>query len=380
MDQIVISSYTINLILQYISPPSQLARPIPSDLLSRSLLQRHALLEISPQDPSAYLTWPSPDRDRAIHYLESLQMPLDDLAPNFIIRYSIDPEHAYAHVHIKPTGDDGLRLVFEWDGEELWKYHDSALMPFPPGTRPFLDHPASSDSPVSIPTSWNSYGAEDYGGAKHSPSSNKSKVDVSEDAYWARYAAVQGTADSTLPSPRHKREHKLEIVPVAHHISREEIIPTLNSNIHSRLRDPKAPPSPTTLAHRLTDLSPRPSPLSYRHFTPRPEEDNLGATDDSSEPLLDNETSWEWGELRSNRKERNASSAAITDTASSSRQRIDPDVDNRALQDAVRGLFWLWKTRPRSRSPTKGKGEKSTEELDKAEFLHLVGRAITTSK
>lgn len=168
-------------------------------------------------------------------------------------------------------------------------------------------------------------------------------------------------------------------MPVAHHISREEITPTLNSNIHSRLRDPKAPPSPTTLAHRLTDLSPRPSPLSYGSFAPRPGEDNLGVTDDGSEPLLDDETSWEWGELRSNRKERNASSAAITDTASSSRQRIDPDVDNRALQDAVRGLFWLWKTRPRSRS-TEGKGEKSTEELDRAEFLHLVGRAITTSK
>ena len=223
MDPIPISSYAINLILQYISPPSQLARPIPSDLLSRSLLQRHALLEISPQDPSAYLTWPSSDRDRAIHYLESLQMPLDDLAPNFIIRYSIDPEHAYAHVHIKPTGDDGLRLVFEWDGEELWKYHDAAVMPFPPGTRPFLDDPASSDAPVSIPTSqiggeeqvkhgngdgdddayWNSYGAEDDCGTKHSPSSNKSKVDVSEDAYWARYAAVQGTVPVASPQLSH---------------------------------------------------------------------------------------------------------------------------------------------------------------------------------
>ena len=146
-------------------------------------------------------------------------MPLDDLAPNFIIRYSVDPEHAYAHVHVKPTGDDGLRLVFEWDGEELWKYHDSAVMPFPPGTRPFLDDPVSGDTPVSIPTSqfggeeqvkggngdgdddayWNSYGAEDDSGTKHSPSSNKGKVDVNEDAYWARYAAVQGTVPVAPP-------------------------------------------------------------------------------------------------------------------------------------------------------------------------------------
>lgn len=171
-------------------------------------------------------------------------------------------------------------------------------------------------------------------------------------------------------------------MPVAHHISREEIIPTLNSNIHIRLRDPKGPPSPTTLAHRLAELSPRPSsssPLSHRHFAPDPE-DNPGATDDGSESLLDDETPWEWGELQGNRKERNASSAAITDAASSSRLRTDQDDDNRALQDAVRGLFWLWKARPRQGSLTEGKGDKPIEELDKADFLHIVGRAIATPK
>lgn len=225
MDPVPISSFTVNLILQYISPPSQLARPIPPHLLSRPLLQRHALFNISPQNPSDYLSWPSSDRDQAIHYLESLQMPLDDMAPNFIIRYTVDPENAYAHVHVKPTGDDGLRLVFEWDGEESWKYHDSAVMPFPPGSRLLLDDTASSATSVSIPTSqfegeeqvkggngdgdgdddayWNSYGAEDDGGSKLLSSSNKGELDVSEDAYWARYAAVQGT----LPVPPPQSSH-----------------------------------------------------------------------------------------------------------------------------------------------------------------------------
>jgi hypothetical protein len=172
-------------------------------------------------------------------------------------------------------------------------------------------------------------------------------------------------------------------VPVAHHISREEIIPTLIPNLQSRLRDPKAPPSPTTLAHRLAQLSPRPSntsPLS-RHFSAAgPEEDNPGVTDDGSETpssLLDDETPWEWGTIQRNRKERNESSATTTDTASLSRQIINRDDDSRALQDAVRGLFWLWKTRQR---PDSGEGEKSTEELDRADFLHLVGRAIATPK
>jgi hypothetical protein len=222
MEQIPLSSYTIDLILQYISPPSQLARPIPPHLLSRSLLQRHALLEISPQDPSAYLSWPSSDSDRAIQHLESLQMPLDEQAQDFLVGYTVDPERAYAHAHVKPTGDDGLRLVFEWDGEESWKYHDSTVMPFPPGTRPFLDDPAAraaSDS-VSSPTSgvervkgatsdgedddddyWNSYGAEDDSGIKLSSSTSKGEADVSEDAYWAQYAAVQGMISVTPLQP-----------------------------------------------------------------------------------------------------------------------------------------------------------------------------------
>ncbi len=170
-------------------------------------------------------------------------------------------------------------------------------------------------------------------------------------------------------------------MPVAHHISREEIIPTLNPNIHSRLRDPKAPPSPTTLAHRLAQLSPRPSnssPLLCRHSVD-PEEDNKEATDGGSETpssLLD-ENPWEWGTVQGNRDERNISSVTTTDTANSSRQGINQDDDSRAVQDAVRGLFWLWKTR---QTPNSGRGEKSSEELDRADFLQLVGRAIATPK
>jgi hypothetical protein len=174
-------------------------------------------------------------------------------------------------------------------------------------------------------------------------------------------------------------------VPVAHHISREEIIPNLNPNLHSRLRDPKAPPSPTTLAHRLAQLPPRPlnslsSPLSRRPSAVGPEEDTPGVTNDGSEApssLLDDENPWEWGTDQRTQNERNEASATTADTPNSSRQTINKDDDGRALQDAVRGLFWLWRTRQR---PDLGKGEESTEELDRADFLHLVGRAIATPK
>jgi hypothetical protein len=146
-------------------------------------------------------------------------MPLDEQAPDLLIGYTVDPEHAYAHVHVKPTGDDGLRLIFEWDGEESWKYHDATVMPFPPETRPFLGDSAAQATSVSIPTPqlgekqvkggngedddddeyWNSYGVEDDSGAKLLPSTSKSEMDVSEDAYWARYTAVQGMFSLTLP-------------------------------------------------------------------------------------------------------------------------------------------------------------------------------------
>jgi len=212
---IPITPYSIDLILQYISPPSQLVRPIPPNLLSHSLLQRHALLEISPEDPSSYLCWPSSSRDRAIQLLESLPMSLDELTPDFPIAYAIDPEHAYAHVHVKSTGDDGLRLVFEWDGEETWRYHDATVMPFPSGTHLSLGDAHANVASIPVPVSqcggekqdkggdgdvnngdddayWNSYGVEDDDRAQLPPSTSKDEVDASEEAYWAQYASVQG--------------------------------------------------------------------------------------------------------------------------------------------------------------------------------------------
>ena len=217
MDIAPIPLYTISLILQYICPPSQLVVPIPSDLLSLSLLQRHRFLDITPIDISSYLTWPSSGRDRAIQHLESLPMPLDELAPDFLVGYAADPEHAYAHVHVKSTGDDGLRLVFEWDGQESWKYHDSNVMPFPPGTHHSLSDAVANAATITIPVPelkgptpetrgngdggndtdddsdyWNSYGAEDTCSMQPSPSMGRDDVDASEDAYWAQYATVQG--------------------------------------------------------------------------------------------------------------------------------------------------------------------------------------------
>ena len=184
------------------------------------------------------------------------------------------------------------------------------------------------------------------------------------------------------------RKTRLQPAPVARHIAHEGVIPIIDADIRSRFRDPMAPPSPNSLAHRLSALSPRrpsASPLSNSFPEPAPEEDFPGATDDDTESpseMPDVESPLEWGRHpQRNQKERTASSAATTGTANlSSQQGTNRDDDSRALEDAVRGLFWLWKTRRESSSSPGGRGHISAEEIDQTDFLRLVGRAISTQK
>jgi hypothetical protein len=189
----------------------------------------------------------------------------------------------------------------------------------------------------------------------------------------------------------HKRT-RLQPVPFAahHYISHEGIIPVTSADVRSRLHDPKAPPSPTTLAYRLSVLSPRhsiTSPPSGSLPAPAPEEDIPGATDDDTESpssLLDDEKPWKLGHLQKNQKENNNVSSAVIDNSanSSSHQGTNQGSDDgsRALEDAVRGLFWLWKTRRESQNSLAGNGDISTEELDRTGFLRLVDRAIAAKK
>lgn len=218
MDPEPISPLAINLVLQYILPPSQLSEPLPKHLTSNPLLQRHHFLSISPTDPLEYLCWPSQNRSRAFELLEefSTHKMEDDAAQEREIQYTSDAEHTYAHVN--PVKD--LRMVFQWDGEgeDGWKYHDTTIMPFPPGSDASLANvlaqasaePSSSDrsylgssstghafgvieeeEPASDDDYWNAYGAQDDGETPvmHEP---RPTVPDSEDAYWAQYSSVQG--------------------------------------------------------------------------------------------------------------------------------------------------------------------------------------------
>lgn len=225
-----ISPNSVHILLQYIHPPSQLDQPLPPFLLSKPLLQRHHFLQIPPEEPAEYLCWPADTSSRAIELLEGLPAQLDDVPHTYPVRYTSDDEYTYAHVGLSPVGKDAVRLVFQWDELDGWKYHDAKLMPFPPGSEASLQDALTSHTSIpTIPTSsaspsaynpygfdhsengeggsddddddyWNSYGADDSDGPSGDlNSSGKDAAGDSEDAYWARYASVHGTPAALCP-------------------------------------------------------------------------------------------------------------------------------------------------------------------------------------
>ncbi|KAI0043197.1 hypothetical protein FA95DRAFT_1563546 [Auriscalpium vulgare] len=422
--------YSINLVLQYISPPSQLDAPVPPHLLSRPLLQRHLFLDISPEDSPSYLTWASPHRDRAIQLLESLPKPIDDHTSScFPVRYTSDGEETYAHVHIDVTTDygDSLRLVFLWDGESTWAYHDAGLMPFPTNARPSLTEAIATsgveDLAIHVPVNghqsdsapdhsdsgddddyWNSYAYEDGEDAPTHLTRRASKdpSETGEDAYWAQYASVQGTADSTIPSPVQKTRKRLHPATDEdpHHIAAEVILPIPPASFHhQRAKNDKEPPSPHSLTRRLHAISPRNSrppstPASQLdpvfdalteqalggdaegdadadkasespddESTPSPAELSVGASSDSA-ARLDTERTPEpdTRERILSPQPRKANGVSFL------RESQDEDSDqvaNDGVKEAIRGVYRLWKATGGGRGAD--------------EFLRLVSEVVEQS-
>ncbi|KAI0757013.1 hypothetical protein C8Q80DRAFT_1215776 [Daedaleopsis nitida] len=302
MAPVPLSPNVLHVLLQY---------PIPPHLLSKPLLQRHHFLHLSPEDPDEYLCWPSSPQKKAevIGLLETRSRPVDDDLPTvYPVQYSFDGEDFFAHVDLSCGSGNGPRLILQWDQSGEWKYHNADLMPFPPGTRPNLEDvliPPPAPNPVTVRTIstpswtrnfeandlqddsddddyWNAYGSTDIGDSLYGDGAPASAKDAAstEDAYWARYASVQGTADSTIPSPipqgRRKALPQVQSdsndimdspvpLPVPVRVPSEDtyaeplpippsIIPRPRSN--SRWD----PASPTTLARLLSSISPRESP------------------------------------------------------------------------------------------------------------------------
>ncbi|KIJ68419.1 hypothetical protein HYDPIDRAFT_173149 [Hydnomerulius pinastri MD-312] len=393
-----IQSHTVKLILQYISPPSQLSEPLPPHLISTALRQRHHYLQISPTDPTEYLCWPTFSKTRAIELLESLIDVSDEDQPDgYPTRYTSDLESTFAHVQVSTSGE-GLRMLFQWDELDGWKYHDLQLMPFPASSFPTLEQAASLtaapetelerrppldfvveadyDNAEDEDSYWEAYGAGDDLNSPLPPrSAIKSASLDGEDAYWAQFTqanclAFPGSADSTIPSPLPNNRKLQPANPDDHESgypfpSQDKPIMIPIDTIRSHRPASKLePPSPSTLTHLLSIISPRndiyspisdeaPSEEPPSAFTPdTPSPDMTAADSDLPTPSSAN-------------GDQLASLNGVPFVNGRSDAVIDGEED-KALTDSIKGLYYLWKTG--GRKEVDGKGSDA--------FLRIVQAAI----
>ncbi|TFK30469.1 hypothetical protein FA15DRAFT_662425 [Coprinopsis marcescibilis] len=359
-----IAATTVSQILELIV---DLDAPLPSQLLSLPLRQRHHFLNITVDDPEQYLAWPGSGASNAVQVLKAFHRPPHDL--NFRVNYSADPETLQAHVHITNSGDSSkdFRLVFQWDSVHGWQYHNIAFMPFPSTTYPnfndalglfrpsndFLEEPSDIVSIVNPEDDdddsyWNSYGQDDDSDPMSKGKAFKSHTPLnSEDAYWAQYSSVHGSADSTIPSPLPVKQS------LDAHTQGDRVFVT-SSSFQPNLSEPYNPleaPSPDALAKRLAALSQRPA-------SP-PIEDEDDSTDSAiTSPHQD------------------APELDSVDQASDQSPTLEDSIDEEpvvgeselALRQTIQGLFLLWKAEQQRKS------KDSNPEL----FLSAVRQAIRT--
>ncbi|TFY69769.1 hypothetical protein EVJ58_g229 [Rhodofomes roseus] len=398
----------VHLVLQYIAPPSQLTQPIPPHLLSKSLLQRHHFLQITPDDPKEYLCWPN-SQGRAVELLEDLPQQLDDDPASYPVHYTSDAEQAYAHVCLPSADINGVRMVFEWDEADGWRYHDLAMMPFPPASRATLQQPEAKEIKPVIPLVpaelytanlyaddgdddddyWNAYGSQDDAAALNDDPFMASKdVDAgTEDAYWARYSSVHGTADSTRPSPPPQPKRKLYPVgpdvldagaespnplPVPArsdlHYSHGDTLPILGSLApHGNSR--WDPASPRTLAKLLAEVSPRASPLP----SPLSASETAEVDSEVSSPTVGGSSGSGEGSPGSLPSLDDSSLATVRPTDLRASPYDEEEAEMGALHDGIRGLWKLWEMGRRKRSAPQG--HEDSKEL----FLEVVRDVISFS-
>ncbi|KAK2461893.1 hypothetical protein APHAL10511_006356 [Amanita phalloides] len=244
---IAISHGLISLVLRDISQ----SLPLPPHLLSKPLLNRHYFLSITSDDYLSYLAWPSPSSDLLASALTRLSLPDDDDCTSYPLAYTADYEDIYAHVGVALAAADACqphaRLVFMWDNEDMtWKYHNLALMPFPQGSFSSVDQAMSQATFDQQDTDPASY----WGTPDHPDQVSDQASSDSEDDYWARYSTIQGTGDSTAPSPLQKHS----IVQTSESHEEHERVMVSYPAPEAAIYNPLEPPSPKQLARRLAAL------------------------------------------------------------------------------------------------------------------------------
>lgn len=341
-----LSSSAVATVLNYICP---LNASLPPHILSKPLLQRHHFLHLTPDNPLHYLAWPPHDDDLLDH------LDISEQASSFSVRYSADNQYIIAHTRVTPQSSHhpGIRLVFLWDPEQSsWQYHNLAPMPFPKDSHSALSdaiaiHQSSCDFlPDSLNvvvdgddndnSYWNSYSQK----GDDSPPALDTKPGHhlnSEDAYWAQYATVQGSGDSTFPSPL---PNKQTFSQGDGGTNRRVIVACneLQQNA-AELYNPLNPPSPNSLSRRLTLVSSRPDPPQLLDDSPPSDSDTPSPHAPSTEVEITPNPQTVTAELQE------------------------------ALRDSIKGIYGLWFA---------GQQGKNTDEA-RGLFLTLVRQALDES-
>ncbi|KAJ3508933.1 hypothetical protein NLJ89_g5488 [Agrocybe chaxingu] len=207
---------------------------------------------------------------------------------------------------------------------------------------------------------WNAYGGGDDD-LDHPSASGKSEDSSlnSEDAYWAQYSSVQGSGDSTMPSPLPTKKKFGQDADATE--PGRIIVPSDDFRInHIEPYNPLEPPAPSSLARRLAALA-----------------NESGA---NSPPLFDDSTT----------TDSNTASPQLTEVVPANEERSpslsppqqpvesfvvvdvqDPadttdDLSQDVLRENIKNLYRLWKL---------GRHDKSVEE-DKDLFLAIAKQAV----
>ncbi|CEL57956.1 hypothetical protein RSOLAG1IB_02701 [Rhizoctonia solani AG-1 IB] len=384
MNPTPIASHTISLALEYLLPPSEL----PTHLISRPLLQRHHFLSISPTDAAAYLCWPRPgaDPEKSVAALEHLAAQDHEwLVRTAEIRYqpqSSSSDSVQARVWLGNT----VQLVFVWEEDQDgagWRYFDADYQPLPSNCSSTLT-PALQVTPseqdqeqnISADDYWAGY---DSGSSPRSPRIPERELGVDdEDAYWASYGAVHGSADSTVPSPAPQKkrlgawgreelpweeqaELDAQVWDADDTASRHGLGVTILSN--------SRPPTPPTMPNRnlvlATQIPPpqqiAPLPdLNHRNWTSPPSSLSapFSALSEPDDAPLDEGPNPEDSETKDNKI-----SAPVPVLPSSSKT---PSAADTGLSNAIKGMYAMWRT---------SRQDASSEESRQA-FMELVQGAL----
>ncbi|KAF8761883.1 hypothetical protein RHS01_00863 [Rhizoctonia solani] len=340
MNPTPIASHTISLVLQYLLPPSEL----PTYLISRPLLQRHHFLSISSTDTAAYLCWPHPraNPEKSVAALEYLSAQDHEwLVRTAEIRYqpqASSSDAAQARVWL----GDAIQLVFIWEEDQDgagWRYFDADHRPLPSNCSPTLS-PALQVTPpeqdqeqdISADDYWAGY---DSGSSPRSPRIPERELGLDdEDAYWASYGAVHGSADSTIPSPAPQKK-RLDAW------GREELPWEEHAELDAQAWDIDETAS--------------------RHGPPSSLSAPFSALSEPDDAPLDEEPKAEYSESKDN--EDHVPPFVSRQPSSSSKV---PSTADTGLSNAIRGMYAMWLT---SRQDT------GSEETRKA-FMELVQGAL----